>query len=74
MWVFTITYGGYAVMRCRTPQQRRALLPRVGRGNVSLCFGLSEPRSGSDAAALTTRARRDGDGYVINRRKIFTSA
>jgi acyl-CoA dehydrogenase len=74
MWVFrTITYGGYAVMHYGTPTQRQALLPRVGRGEVSLCFGLSEPQSGSDAAALTTRAVRDGDSYVINGRKIFTS-
>ncbi len=74
MWVFrTVTYGGYAVMRHGTPEQREALLPRVARGELSVCFGLSEPQSGSDAAALTTRARRDDGGYVINGRKMFTS-
>ncbi len=74
MWVFrTITYGGYAVMQHGTPEQREAFLPRVARGDISVCFGLTEPQSGSDAAALTTRARADDGGYVIDGRKIFTS-
>ena len=74
MWVFrTITYGGYAVMQHGTPEQRRAFLPRVAAGQISVCFGLTEPQSGSDAAALTTRARAEGGGYVIDGRKIFTS-
>ena len=74
VWVFrTLTYGGYAVLRDGTPEQKRTLLPRVARGELSLCFGLTEPQSGSDAAALTTRATREGDGYVINGQKVFTS-
>jgi len=74
MWLFrTLTYGGYAVMQHGTPAQRDAFLPRVVRGDLSVCFGLTEPQSGSDAAALTTRARADAGGYVINGRKIFTS-
>jgi acyl-CoA dehydrogenase len=74
MWLFrTITYGGHAVIQFGTPEQRAAVLPRVARGELSVCFGLTEPHSGSDAAALTTRATRDGDEYVINGRKIFTS-
>ena len=74
MWVFrTITYGGHAVMHHGTPEQREAFLPRVARGELSVCFGLSEPQSGSDAAALTTRASRDDGGYAITGRKIFTS-
>ena len=74
MWVFrTMTYGGYAVAQHGTPQQKAALLPRIARGELSLCFGLTEPQSGSDAAALTTRAARAGDGYVINGQKVFTS-
>ena len=74
VWVFrTLTYGGYAVLQHGTPEQRRALLPRVARGELSFCLGLTEPQAGSDAAALTTRATRDGDGYVINGQKVFTS-
>jgi alkylation response protein AidB-like acyl-CoA dehydrogenase len=74
VWVFrTLTYGGYAVLQHGTPEQRRALLPRVARGELSFCLGLTEPQAGSDAAALTTRATRDGESYVINGQKVFTS-
>jgi acyl-CoA dehydrogenase len=74
MWLFrTLTYGGYAVMKDGTEEQKRELLPKILRGEISFCFGLSEPQSGSDAAALTTRATKDGNGYVINGQKVFTS-
>ncbi len=74
MWVFrTLTYGGYAVVEHGTPDQKRALLPRVARGELSFCFGLTEPEAGSDAASITTRAEARGDGYVINGQKVFTS-
>jgi len=74
IWVFrTLTYGGYALLQHGTPGQRRALLPRVARGELSFCLGLTEPQAGSDAAALATRATRDGDSYVINGQKVFTS-
>ena len=74
VWVFrTMTYGGYAVMRHGTPEQKADLLPRILRGELSFCFGLTEPHSGSDAAALTTRARRRDGGFVISGQKIFTS-
>jgi len=74
MWVFrTLTYGGYAVMRDGTPEQKQALLPKVARGELSFCLGLTEPQSGSDAAALTTRATRSDGGYVISGQKVFTS-
>jgi len=74
MWVFrTLTYGGYAVLSHGTAAQKDALLPRVARGELSFCFGLTEPQAGSDAAALATRAVRSGDHYVINGQKVFTS-
>jgi acyl-CoA dehydrogenase len=74
MWVFrTLTYGAYAVMRHGTQEQKKDLLPRILRGEISFCFGLTEPHSGSDAAALTTRARAKDGGFVIDGQKIFTS-
>ncbi len=74
MWVFrTLTYGGYAVMRDGTPEQKASILPRVARGEIAVCFGITEPHSGSDAAALTTRAAEREGGYVINGQKVFTS-
>jgi len=74
VWLFrTLTYGGYAVLKHGTPEQKKSLLPRVVKGELSFCFGLTEPHSGSDAAALKTRATRDGDDYLINGQKVFTS-
>jgi alkylation response protein AidB-like acyl-CoA dehydrogenase len=74
MWVFrTLTYGGYAVMRHGTAEQKAALLPKLARGELSFCFGLTEPHAGSDAASITTRATRSGDGFIINGQKVFTS-
>jgi alkylation response protein AidB-like acyl-CoA dehydrogenase len=74
MWVFrTLTYGGYAVTLHGTPEQKQALLPRIARGELSLCFGLTEPHAGSDAAAIATRAVACEGGYRINGQKVFTS-
>ena len=73
MWLFrTLTYGGYAVLRDGTAEQKRDLLPRIARGELSFCFGLSEPASGSDAAALTTRATAANDGFTIDGQKVTT--
>jgi alkylation response protein AidB-like acyl-CoA dehydrogenase len=74
MWLFrTLTYGGYAVVRHGTREQKERLLPRVVKGELSFCFGLTEPESGSDAAALKTRATAADGGYVIDGQKVFTS-
>ena len=74
MWLFrTLTYGGYAVMLHGTKQQKEFFLPKVLKGELSLCFGLTEPNSGSDASALTTRAEKSGDEYIINGGKLYTS-
>jgi acyl-CoA dehydrogenase len=74
MWVFrTLTYGGYAVMQHGTREQKESLLPKVARGELSFCFGLSEPHAGSDAASIATRAVRSKNGFVINGQKVFTS-
>ncbi|MGW2680555.1 acyl-CoA dehydrogenase family protein [Streptomyces sp. NPDC001436] len=54
-----------------TEEQKRAWLPRLCSGEALGCFGLTEPGTGSDAAALTTRAVRDGDAYVITGSKMF---
>ncbi|MFE6688723.1 acyl-CoA dehydrogenase family protein [Streptomyces sp. NPDC057743] len=52
-------------------EQKRAWLPRLAAGEALGCFGLTEPGTGSDAAALTTRAVRDGDNWVIDGGKMF---
>ena len=54
-------------------RQKREYLPRLARGEITFCLGYTEPESGSDLASLQTRAVREGDDYVINGRKVFTS-
>jgi acyl-CoA dehydrogenase len=56
-----------------TEEQRRRYLPRIAVGDLIASFCLTEPGAGSDAAALTTRATRDGDHYIINGTKRFTT-
>lgn len=56
-----------------TEEQRRRYLPRIAIGDLIASFCLTEPGAGSDAAALTTRATRDGDHYIINGTNRFTT-
>jgi alkylation response protein AidB-like acyl-CoA dehydrogenase len=74
LWVFrNLTYGCYAVMKHGTQAQKDLIVPKVIKGELSVCFGLTEPDSGSDASALSTKAIQDGDDYIINGRKVYTS-
>ncbi len=57
-----------------TESQRSGLIPRILNADVSFALGLSEPGAGSDLASVATRAVRDGDEYVVNGQKIWTSA
>ena len=69
----TINSVGPALMAFGTDAQRKDILPRILRGEVHFAIGYTEPSAGTDLASLRTRAVRDGDDYVINGSKIFTS-
>lgn len=64
---------GPVIMKFGTPEQKQKYLPRIVSGDITFCQGYSEPGSGSDLASLKTRADRDGDDYVINGTKIWTT-
>ncbi len=64
---------GHIVQKFGTPQLQEEVLLRMGRGEISACLGYTEPSGGSDVFAAKTRAVRDGEGWVINGQKMFTS-
>ena len=61
-------------MALGTEEQKQRLLPGILRGEVHFSIGYTEPSAGTDLASLKTRAVRDGDEYVINGEKLYTSA
>jgi alkylation response protein AidB-like acyl-CoA dehydrogenase len=69
----TINTVGPTIMRFGTPEQKAHYLPRIAGGEIHFSIGYSEPEAGTDLAALRTRAARDGDWYVINGQKMWTS-
>lgn len=69
----TINTVGPAIATFGTEQQKRELLPRILAGELFFSIGYTEPAAGTDLAALTTRAERDGDDLVITGQKLYTS-
>jgi alkylation response protein AidB-like acyl-CoA dehydrogenase len=70
---FNVTLLGPAMAAFGTPEQKKHFLPRVANADYWFCQGFSEPGAGSDLASLKTTAKRDGDHYVINGQKIWTT-
>ncbi len=69
----TINTVGPTIMRFGTDEQKSFYLPRIAAGELHFSIGYSEPEAGTDLAALRTTAIRDGDDYVINGQKMWTS-
>lgn len=73
MMVVSPAICGTVISRFGTEQQQRRWLPGLADGSVTMAFAITEPEAGSNAHKLTTTARRDGDGWVLNGRKVFIS-
>ncbi len=71
--MLTINTVGPTIMEFGDQAQKDFFLPPILRGEVHFCIGYTEPGSGTDLASLKTKAVADGDEYVINGQKIFTS-
>ena len=70
---FGISMLGPALLKYGTDAQKKEHLPKIAAGLIRWCQGYSEPNAGSDLASLQTRAESDGDDYIINGQKIWTS-
>ena len=69
----TLNTVGPTLAQCGTDEQKQKFLPAILAGMVEFAIGYSEPSAGSDLASLRTTAVRDGDDYIINGQKMFTS-
>ncbi|WP_096906059.1 acyl-CoA dehydrogenase family protein [Dietzia sp. WMMA184] len=61
----------FSIYNCGTEEQKERWLPGMAAGEIIGCFGLTEPDVGSDPAAMKTRARRDGDDWILDGRKMW---
>ena len=70
---FADRQSGPLILRYGSEELKRSLIPRICRGELCFCIGMSEPDSGSDLASLRTRARRTSSGWRVNGTKIWTT-
>jgi alkylation response protein AidB-like acyl-CoA dehydrogenase len=69
----TVVLGGYNILTYGTEEQKQEFLPKVVSGETKMAFALSEPNVGSDAAAVELFAQDQGDYFVLNGQKMFTT-
>ncbi|MEV5377160.1 acyl-CoA dehydrogenase family protein [Streptomyces nondiastaticus] len=73
MMVVSPAICGSVIARFGTEAQKRKWLPGIAAGTYRMAFGITEPEAGSNSHRITTTARREGDGWVLNGRKVFIS-
>src|SRR5919109_4789107 len=73
VFILPAFFAGEMIYFNGSEEQKKEWLPKVARGKIRGCFGLTEPNAGSDAVHIETRATKDGDHYVINGQKTMIS-
>ncbi|MFE2743804.1 acyl-CoA dehydrogenase family protein [Streptomyces scopuliridis] len=73
MMIVSPAICGTVISRFGTDEQKRQWLPGLADGSLTMAFGITEPDAGSNSHRITTTARRDGDDWVLNGRKVFIS-
>ena len=69
----TLETVGPTLMKLGTEEQKNYFLPKILKGEIEVAIGYTEPEAGTDLASLQTRAVKDGDSYIINGQKVFTT-
>jgi alkylation response protein AidB-like acyl-CoA dehydrogenase len=73
MMVVSPAICGTVIARFGTEEQKRQWLPGLADGSLTMAFGITEPDAGSNSHRITTTARKTGDGWILNGRKVFIS-
>ncbi|WP_417620273.1 acyl-CoA dehydrogenase family protein [Parasphingorhabdus sp.] len=66
-------FGANPVVKHGSAEMKAKYLPRVAKGELHVAFGVTEPDAGTDTTSIKTRARRDGDHYIVNGQKVWTT-
>ena len=64
-------FGLNTIVKHGSPALRKEILPRAAAGDLHVCFGVTEPDAGTDTTRISTFARREGDGYIVDGRKVW---
>ncbi len=73
LYILTPGFGAMTITRHGTDEQKKEILPGLAAGDTQFCLALTEPDAGSNALAITTHARQDGDDFLIKGQKIWIS-
>jgi alkylation response protein AidB-like acyl-CoA dehydrogenase len=72
-YIMNVVFGGLSIYHYGNEEQKKYYLPKLARGEIKFALSVTEPNAGSDIASLTTSAKKDGDYYIINGSKVFST-
>jgi len=73
IYILTVVNAGLKISKFGTEEQRKKFLPEIAKGNLKFCYSLTEPNAGSDLSSLSTKAVKQGDHFVVNGAKVFST-